>query len=111
MTSATTAGDVYTATIEAPHGARGFGLAWLKGVVLAAAAYVGWVDETSVGDLVVVRTAPGPGSDSEVVRTSAGGSEAAAQLIQHVRRQLAELDPAAFEEAWGIEPPHHAEPS
>lgn len=105
MTNATTAGDVYAATIEAPHGVRGFGLTWLKGVVLAAAASLGWVDETSVGDLVVIRTGSGAGGDVEVLRTSAGGSEAAAQLIQHVRDQLAQLDPAAFEEAWGIDPP------
>lgn len=110
MTSTITAGDVYTASIEAPRGARGLGLAWIKGVLLATAAYAGWVEESSVGDLVVVR-AGGPTPGTEVLRTPAGPSEPAALLIRHVREQLAELEPAAFEAAWGIEPLSQAEPS
>lgn len=99
MTDTTSAaGSHYAASLERASGIRAWSLGWIKGLMLAAAATVGWVDQPAVGDLVVRRVADG----SEAIRTNAGDQEAAALLLHHVRAQLADLDVAAFEDVWGL---------
>lgn len=93
------AGSAYSVSLEPITGAKGVGLAWIKGLVLAAAALIGWWENPAVGDLVVRRTADG----SEAMRTPSGDQEESAQLLAHVEGQLAELSIAEFEETWGLE--------
>lgn len=93
------AASAYSVSLEPISGAKGLSLAWVKGLVLAAAALVGWWENPAVGDLVVRRTADG----SEAMRTTAGDQEESAQLLGHVERQLDELSIAEFEETWGLD--------
>lgn len=91
------AGEVYAVALEAPGTARGRWRARGHGALLAVGAMIGWYDEPTAGDLVVRRRDDG----REVVRVDAGPSEAAAQLLAHVRRQLDELSPRELRDAWG----------
>lgn len=91
------AGEVYAVALESPVSARGRWRARAHGALLAVGAMAGWYDEPTAGDLVVRRRDDG----CELLRVDAGPSEAAAQLLAHVRRQLDELSPRELRDAWG----------
>jgi hypothetical protein len=93
------AGSVYSVALEPVSGPKAWTLAGVKGLLTAAAAFVGWWDSPAMGDLVVRRAADG----SEVIRTDAGDQESAALLLEHVQRQLAELEVAELEATWGLD--------
>ncbi|NYG56379.1 hypothetical protein [Nocardioides perillae] len=91
------AGDVYAVALEPPGTARGRWRARAHGALLAVGAMAGWYDEPTAGELVVRRRDDG----RELLRVDAGPSEAAAQLLAHVRRQLDELAPRELRDVWG----------
>jgi hypothetical protein len=93
------AGSVYSASLEPIHGGKAWTLAWVKGLMLATAALIGFWDRPAIGDLVVRRRADG----SEALRTGAGDQDEAAHLLAHVQGQLEELPAVEFEAAWGLE--------
>lgn len=93
------AGSVYSASLEPMARGKAWSLAWVKGLVTATAALVGWSEQPAIGDLVVRHGADG----SEALRTSAGDQEEAALLLEHVQRQLDELSATEFDEAWGLD--------
>jgi hypothetical protein len=93
------AGDVYAVALEPLGPVKAWSLAWAKGLVLAAAASIGWWDGAAIGDLVVRRRADG----AVVIKTGAGDQEEAAQLLAHVESQLRELTAEQFEATWGID--------
>jgi hypothetical protein len=91
--------SVYSVSLEPVAGAKAWSLAWVKGLITATAALIGWSEQPAIGDLVVRRTTDG----SEAIRTGAGDQEEAALLLDHVQRQLEDLGTTEFEEAWGLD--------
>ena len=91
--------SAYAVSLEPLARAKAWSLAWVKGLVTATAALVGWSEQPAIGDLVVRRGTDG----SEATRTSAGDQEEAALLLEHVQRQLDELNVTEFEQAWGLD--------
>lgn len=91
------AGDLYRHALE-PHQRGRLRRAAVQAADLVAAATVGLLELSSVGDVVVRRRS----DDLEVLRVPAGPPDEAAQTLAHVGEQLDTLPPAEFRDAWGI---------
>lgn len=98
LSDATHAAEVYEAELAPARTAAGVVRGVLRGAAALAHQLVGDALHPSAGDLVVRRRC----DDAEVMRIDAGDGEQAAYLMDHVRRQLEELTPAQFEEAWTL---------
>lgn len=91
------AGDLYEHQLEPPERGR----VWRTLVAaadLVAASAGGLLELSSVGDVVVRQRADG----MEVLRVPAGPPDEAAQVLEHLREQLATLSPGEFRERWGL---------